>query len=94
MTFEELQKTGTKTVGNLTINGLSTYLVLLLFAGDKVAQMQESQMQTVNQIAVITQTLETQGETIDELKANSDLILKLQERMERLEGQIAHMSKN
>ena len=93
MTFEELQKTGTKTVGNLTLNGLSTYLVLLLFAGDKVAQMQEGQIQTVNEIAAITQTLEEQGETINELKANSDLILKLQERMENLEARVLHMSK-
>ena len=94
MTLEELQEKGKQTVGNLTIGGISTYLALFLFAGDKVAQMQEGQIQTANEMAAITQTLEEQGETIDELKANSDLILKLQERMENLEARVLHMSKN
>ena len=94
MTLEELQEKGKQTVGNLTIGGLGTYALLIFFAGEKVAQMHESQMQTASQIAVITQTLTTQEQTINQLKANSDLNLKLQERMERLEEQVMHKSKN
>ena len=94
MTFDEFQEKSKQTVGNLTIGGLGTYALLILFVGEKVSQMHAGQIQIQQQIAVITQTITTQEQTINQLKANSDLILKLQERMEHLEEQVIHQSQN